>query len=120
MSVHFLCPLGMMTVFVLVRFCSGFPRSFLFLLDRHGFSDKFVNTVHYSTSKIWFDLETKMEPKLQYCIFRCDCKLLRPRWVQIVHCFGSTLCYEFLLDLEASFFLGIKIDFFLLLVTEGH
>ena len=27
-------------------------------------------------SKIRFDLETKIEPELQYCVFRCDCKLL--------------------------------------------
>ena len=30
---------------------AGFLRSFLFLLDRHGFSDKFVNTVHYSNPR---------------------------------------------------------------------
>ena len=102
------------------RFCSGFPRSFLFLLDRHGFSDKFCQYRSQFESKIRFDLETKIEPELQHCIFRCDCKLLCPRLGQIVYCFGSTLWYEFLLDLEASYFLGIKVDFLFLLVTEEN
>ena len=44
--------------------------------------------------------------------------LLCPRLGQIVHCFGCTLWYEFLLDLEASYILGTKIDFLFLLVTE--
>ena len=39
-------------------------------------------------SKIRFDLQTKIEPELQYCIFRSDCKLSCQRLVQKVHFFG--------------------------------
>ena len=49
--------------------------------------------------------------------------LYLPLWLQrcqIVHCLGSTLQYEFLPDLEASYILGIKIDFLLLLVMEEY
>ena len=67
-----------------------------------------------------FDLETKIELELQYCIFRIDCKLLCPGLGEIVHCFGSTVLFEFLLDLEATYILGLKIDFLFLLVTEEH
>ena len=109
-----------MTVFVLVRFCSEFHPKLALPLGSAWLLWQICQYRSLFASKIWFDLETKMEPKLQCCIFRCDCKLLRPRWVRIVHFFGSTLWYEFLLDLEASFFLGMKIDFFLLLVTEGY
>ena len=71
-------------------------------------------------SKIRFDLQTKVEPELQFCILRCDCKLSCPRQGQIEHCFGSTLWYEFFLVLEAPYILGIKIDFLFLSVTEEH
>ena len=65
---------------------------------------------------MWFDLETKIEPELQYCIFRTDCKLLCPRLNQIVYWFGSILFI-----LVPSWSRGIiKFDFLFLLVTEEH
>ena len=110
-----------MTVFSFgLAFCSWFLRSFIFLLDWHGFSDKFVNTVHSSNPRYGSILKQRLNPELQYRIFRFDCILLCPRRGQVVHCFGSTILYEFLLDLEASYILGIKIDFQLLLVSEEH
>ena len=79
-----------------------------------------LSTRSQFSSKIRFDLETKIELELQYCTFRIDCELSCPRLGQIARCFGSTLSYEFLLDLEATYILGIKIDLLCLLVTEGH
>ena len=72
------------------------------------------------SSKIRFDLETKIELALQYCIFRVHGELLCPRLVQNVHCFGFILLFQFLFDLEATYTLGTKIDFLFLLVTEGQ
>ena len=75
------------------RFCSGFLQSFLFLLDRHGFSIQ--DTVWSSNNdRTW--TSTLYLP----CLFQTLSKIN-----QIVHCLGSNLWYESLLDLEALLFL---------------
>ena len=44
----------------LSRICSGFSRSFLFFLDRHGFSAKFVNIVHNSNPRYGLILKQRL------------------------------------------------------------
>ena len=108
MSIHCHCSIGKKSQPLVddgfnigLAFAAGFPKLSLPL----GSAWLLWQICQYRSqfeSKIRFDLGTKIEPELQYCILRSDCKLLCPRRDQIAHCFGSTLWYEFLLDLEAS------------------
>ena len=102
------------------RFCSGFHRSYLFLLDRHGFSDKFVNTVHNSNPRFGLIFKQRLNLDFNTASSVFIANFYVRDWAKIVHCFGSILLYEFLFDLEATYILGIKIDFLLLVVTEEH
>ena len=102
------------------RFCSGFPLNFLFLLHRHGFSDRFVNTVHNSNPR--FGLIFKQRLNLNFntvssvFIAFFVSENGPNRTLLWIHPFTRVP----LLDLEATKILGIKIHLLFLLVMEEH
>ena len=61
-----------------------------------------------------------MELQLQFRIFLLICKLLCPRRVRILHCFGCTLSNMFARRLVVMCILGTKIDSLVLSVMEEH
>ena len=121
MSIHFLCPIRIELTSLID---DGFSVGLAFAA---GFSEAF--------SSSWIGMASPTNLSIPFTIRIQDTVwpwnkdwtwtsiLYLPLWLQrgqIVHCLGSTLQYEFLPDLEASYILGIKIDFLLLSVTEEH
>ena len=80
---------------------------------------KFVKTVHISYPRNGLILKQRLNLNFN-TVSSVLIANLCPRLGQIVHCFGSTFWYEFLLDLEATYTLEKKIDLLVLLVTEEH
>ena len=129
MSIHFLCPIRMKPQPLVddgfkywSRFCSGFPRSFLFLLDRHGFSDKFVNTVHNSNPRYGLILKQRLNLNFNTVSSVATANFYVRDWAgSYALLWTHSLIRCSLLDLEAiRKFSCIKIDFLFLLVTEEH
>ena len=102
-----------------LAFACGFRRSFLFLLDRHGFSDKFVNTVQNSNPRYGLILKQRLNLNFNtvssVVIANFDVRDGAKSYIAL----DPTLWYEFHLDLEASYIIGIKIDFILLFVRRA-
>ena len=96
-----------MTVSVLVLVSQRVSQKLSLLVDRHGFSDTYVDTVQNSNPRFGLIFQQR---------FNLDFSTVSSVFVD----FGSNHLYEFLIDLEATFILGITIDFLLLLVTEEH
>ena len=99
-------------------FCSGIPRSFLFLLDQHGFSDKLVNTVHNSNPRFGLIFEQSWTSILCLpCLLQTFMSETGPWRTSL-----STTLFIWVpfFDLEATFVLGIKIELLFLLVTEEY
>ena len=126
MSIHFLCPIGIKFTSLVddgfsigLAFAAGFPEAFSSSCIGTGFSGKFVNTVHNFDPRYGLILKQRLNFNFN-TVSSAVIANLCPRLGQIVHCFGSTLLYELLLDLVATYILGIKIDFLFLLVTEQH
>ena len=80
-----------MTVLILVSLLQRVSPKLSFPLGSAWFLWQICQYRSQFESKIRFDLQTKIEPELQYCIFRSDCKLSCQRLVQKVHFFGFFL-----------------------------
>ena len=109
-----------MTVSVLVLLLQRFPRSFLFLLDRHGFSDKLVNTVHNSNPRFGLIFEQRLYLDFNTVSSVFIANFYVRDWAMTYIAFDPPCYFSSFFDLEATFVLGIKIELLLLLVTEEY
>ena len=80
-----------MKVSVLVLLLQRVSPKSLFLLDRHGFSDKLVDTVDNSNPRFGLISEQRLNLDFNTISSMFIADLLCPRLGQIVHGFGSIL-----------------------------
>ena len=84
----------------------------------HGFSDKFVNTVHNSNQRYALILKQRLNLNFNTVASVLIANFYVRDWANSYIALDPTLKNEFLLDLEATSILDMKTDFLFLLLTE--